>query len=64
MRVYFDDLFSVLKDDVTIRIFDTDGKLIFVRLKKGITTTMYNQFKLDNFNLKTIASTHVDLEIL
>ena len=63
MRVYFDDMFSILKDDVTIRIFDTDGKLIFVRLKKGITDTMYSQLKLDTFNLKEIASTHVDLEI-
>lgn len=63
MQVYFEDLFSILKDDVTIRIFDTDGSMICSRIKKGFTSVMYSQFKLDSFKLKHIAGTYVDLEI-
>ena len=63
MQVYFEDLYSILKDDVTIRIYDTDGSMICSRLKKGFTSAMYNQFKLDSFKLKHIAETDVDLEI-
>ncbi len=63
MQVYFEDLFSVLKDDVTIKVYDTDGSLIISRIKKGFTSAMYNQFKLDSFKLKHIAGTYVDLEI-
>ncbi len=63
MQVYFSDLFNIIKDDVTIRIYDTDNTLILVRLKRGFTSAMYNQLKLDRFVLLHIGNTYVDLQI-
>ena len=63
MQVYFEDLFNIIKDDVTIRIYDTDNTLFLVRLKRGFTSAMYNQLKLDRFILLHIGNTYVDLQV-
>lgn len=63
MQAYFDDLFNIIKNDVTVRIYDTDDTLMLVRLKSGFTSAMYNQLKLDCFELLHIGNTYVDLQI-